>query len=169
MSDWKLVPVEPTDEMVRAGYHARFEQASTNRIYRAMLAAAPAVSAEPVLVVEKEPDYWSRGHFYEGTKPHIDPTKVWDLPIGTKLYLHPPAPAVAWQPIETAPKDREIWLWFPTMLRGHMTVGRWEDDRYAKKPKPYWAGSVRGRVNEYRDNPPTLWQPLPTQPNGGAE
>lgn len=46
--------------------------------------------AEPVLVVEKEPDYMSRGHFYEGSKPFIDPTEVWKLPIGTKLYTHPP-------------------------------------------------------------------------------
>ena len=45
---------------------------------------------EPVLVVEKEPDYMSRGHFYEGSKPFIDPTLVWKLPIGTKLYTHPP-------------------------------------------------------------------------------
>ena len=45
---------------------------------------------EPVLVVEKEPDYMSRGHFYTGTKPHIDPTKIWSLPIGTKLYTIPP-------------------------------------------------------------------------------
>ena len=44
--------------------------------------------AEPVLVVEKEPDYMSRGHFYEGSKPFIDPTEVWKLPIGTKLYTH---------------------------------------------------------------------------------
>jgi hypothetical protein len=46
--------------------------------------------AEPVLVVEKEPDYMSRGHFYEGSKPFIDPTEVWKLPIGTKLYTRPP-------------------------------------------------------------------------------
>jgi hypothetical protein len=46
--------------------------------------------AEPVLVVEKEPDYMSRGHFYEGSKPFIDPTLVWKLPIGTKLYTAPP-------------------------------------------------------------------------------
>jgi hypothetical protein len=44
---------------------------------------------EPVLVVEKEPDYWSGGHFYKGDKPHIDPTKVWGLQIGTKLYTAP--------------------------------------------------------------------------------
>ena len=52
------------------------------------LLAQPA--QEPVLVVEKEPDYMSRGHFYTGTKPHIDPTKIWSLPIGTKLYTIPP-------------------------------------------------------------------------------
>jgi hypothetical protein len=45
---------------------------------------------EPVLVVEREPDYWSGGHFHEGSRSHIDPTKVWGLPIGTKLYTTPP-------------------------------------------------------------------------------
>jgi hypothetical protein len=44
---------------------------------------------EPVLIIERKPDYWSRGHFYEGSKPHIDPTKVQALPIGTKLYAAP--------------------------------------------------------------------------------
>ena len=44
---------------------------------------------EPVLIVEKEPDYWSGGHFHEGSKPHIKPTKVWCLPIGTKLFTRP--------------------------------------------------------------------------------
>ena len=48
----------------------------------------------PVLTVECEPDYWSGGHYYEGTKPHIAPTAVWKLPIGTKLYTAPPAPSV---------------------------------------------------------------------------
>jgi hypothetical protein len=45
----------------------------------------------PVLTVECEPDYWSGGHYHEGTKPHIDPTAVWGLPIGTKLYTAPVA------------------------------------------------------------------------------
>ena len=53
----------------------------------AQLAAIRA--QEPVLVVEKEPDYWSGGHFHEGSKPHIKPTKVWCLPIGTQLFTHP--------------------------------------------------------------------------------
>ena len=55
--------------------------------------AQQPTTGEPVLTVEKEPDYWSSGHFYEGNKPHINPTKVWHLPIGTKLYTHP-APSV---------------------------------------------------------------------------
>ncbi len=46
-------------------------------------------ATKPVLVVEKEPDYWSGGHFHEGSKPHIKPTKVWSLPIGTQLFTSP--------------------------------------------------------------------------------
>lgn len=41
----------------------------------------------PVLTVECEPGYWSRGHYHEGTKPYIAPTAVWKLPIGTNLYI----------------------------------------------------------------------------------
>jgi len=48
-----------------------------------------APEPEPVLVVETEPGYWSRGHYCEGTKSYIDPTKVWGLPVGTKLYTDP--------------------------------------------------------------------------------
>lgn len=53
-----------------------------------------APEPEPVLVVETEPGYWTRGHYCEGTKSYIDPTKVWGLPVGTKLYTAPPAPSV---------------------------------------------------------------------------
>jgi hypothetical protein len=57
-----------------------------------LLADAPEQpTSVPVLTVECEPDYWSGGHYYEGTKPHIAPTAVWKLPIGTKLYTSPPA------------------------------------------------------------------------------
>ena len=61
-----------------------------------------APEAEPVLVVETEPGYWNRGHYCEGTKSYIDPTKVWGLPVGTKLYTAPPAPSVP----ETEPVAR---------------------------------------------------------------
>lgn len=69
---------------------------------REALEAAPpptAVVQEPVLVVEREPSYTNRGHFYIGDKPHIDPTKVWKLPIGTKLYT---APQPSCQPLTDA-------------------------------------------------------------------
>ncbi len=56
----------------------------------------------PVLTVECEPDYWSGGHYYEGTKPHIAPTAVWKLPIGTKLYTAPPAPSVPDEQLQAA-------------------------------------------------------------------
>ena len=55
-----------------------------------------SLTPEPVLTVEKEPDYWSGGHFHKGDKPHINPMKVWSLPIGTKLYTTP-QPAQATQ------------------------------------------------------------------------
>jgi hypothetical protein len=74
-------------------------------------ALAQEEQAEPVLVVEKEPDYMSRGHFYEGSKPFIDPTLVWKLPIGTKLYTHPPRRE--WQGLT----DDEISALFPLSLR----------------------------------------------------
>jgi len=79
-----------------AGYrperHAEMD-ADVAKIAKAITAVKAVLAQEeqePVLVVEKEPDYMSRGHFYEGSKPFIDPTEVWKLPIGTKLYAHPP-------------------------------------------------------------------------------
>ena len=83
--------------------HAELERckqvcAATAEGWRVDAALAEPVQ-EPVLVVEKEPDYWSRGHFHQGSKPHIDPTKVWNLPIGAKLYTAPPQrkPLAEWQ------------------------------------------------------------------------
>lgn len=52
---------------------------------------APPADMVHVLTVEREPDYWSRGHFYEGTRSFIDPAKVRRLPIGTKLFAAAPA------------------------------------------------------------------------------
>ena len=45
---------------------------------------------ELVEAPEVEPDYWSGGHYYEGSKSHINPLEVWKLPVGTKLYTSPP-------------------------------------------------------------------------------
>jgi hypothetical protein len=70
-------------------YHALRSKTIDSAI-TALRAALAQEEQEPVLVVEKEPDYTNRGHFYEGSKPFIDPTKVWKLPLGTKLYTTPP-------------------------------------------------------------------------------
>lgn len=102
------------DSQAVAGYHLNgeletwegFPEVEEARVaittLREALEAAPqpaAVEQEPVLVVEREPSYMDRGHFYKGVKPHIDPTKVWKLPIGTKLYT---APQPARQPLPPA-------------------------------------------------------------------
>ena len=47
--------------------------------------------AVPVAVVVTEPDYWSSGHFYKGSRPYIKNSDIAKLPIGTKLYTAPPA------------------------------------------------------------------------------
>jgi len=69
-----------------------------------------------------------------------------------------------WQPIETAPKDgTSIILYEPN--RKKVQIGKWDNDRWAKKPRPYWA-----MVSGYSDKtyermfPPTHWQPLPPSP-----
>ena len=38
---WKLVPIEPTHEMFRAGYNELEQSESIDKIYKAMLEAAP--------------------------------------------------------------------------------------------------------------------------------
>jgi hypothetical protein len=44
--DSKVVPLEPTEAMLMAGYYPNFEMAKRREMYQAMLAAAP-VSAPP--------------------------------------------------------------------------------------------------------------------------
>ena len=76
---------------------------------------------------------------------------------------------VAWQPIETAPKDGELLGWFPfyapAAVGGIVCVMRWYDDKHAKNPKPHWqgAGWVWG-VRDQRKKQPTHWMPLPDPP-----
>jgi hypothetical protein len=69
-----------------------------------------------------------------------------------------------WQPIETAPKNRDVLLFCP---RRGIVCGEWNTDRYAKNPRPYWSND-RERMfgtRETRDDQPTHWQPLPLPPN----
>lgn len=73
-----------------------------------------------------------------------------------------------WQPIETAPRDGTSFIAFrPTMWggKGHIGPTSWVDDRYAKKPRPFWQ-SVEHWIGilEDRQHPPTHWQPIPAAP-----
>lgn len=64
-----------------------------------------------------------------------------------------------WQPIETAPKNRSILLWFPGIYNGMFSVGEWDKNEFAKKPRPYWSCQLERifGVQTIRDNQPTHW------------
>lgn len=44
---------------------------------------------EPVARVAKAPDYWNRGHFYEGSEHVLEAmADLSKLPLGTELFTH---------------------------------------------------------------------------------
>jgi hypothetical protein len=68
-----------------------------------------------------------------------------------------------WMPMEAAPKDIRVLM---LLGNNYVTIGKWSDDSYAKKPKPYWStdwGMVFGKLAE-RNNQPKAWMPLPEPP-----
>ena len=69
-----------------------------------------------------------------------------------------------WRPIETAPKDGTRII----LLMGNLgvQVGRWETQKYNKKPVPYWTCDIEALlgIGSMRDNQPTHWRPLPIPP-----
>jgi hypothetical protein len=73
-----------------------------------------------------------------------------------------------WQPMESAPKDGEILLLTeettPTGKRRRVEMGRCNDDRHARKPKPFWEQISRRHLGLVfmRKNPPIAWMPLPS-------
>lgn len=72
-----------------------------------------------------------------------------------------------WQPIDTAPKDGEkILLYVPNIKfpqYSKISIGKWDNDKYVKKPRPYWDyGELR--VTDMRNKQPTHWMPLPEPP-----
>jgi len=100
----------------------KFAQEATDKL---------TAEAQPVLVVEKEPDYWIGGHHHEGTRPHIDWFKIQKLPIGTKLYTAPPAaqPAEAQMTAPTAAAVPD----YPQKIRDLLNVQRDEvGDEYMR-------------------------------------
>lgn len=83
------------------------------------------------------------------------------------------ADAAAWRPIETAPRDKEIVLFYPKAFGsdGGIHKGRWDCDQYRKMPKPYWRGSYSDcwGVIHARKNPPTHWRPVYAPPEGEVQ
>jgi hypothetical protein len=67
-----------------------------------------------------------------------------------------------WQPIETAPKDRRILLYWNDII----VCGHFDDDRYANKPRPYWSNDLKMTFSatQVRRNPPSHWMELPEAP-----
>jgi hypothetical protein len=43
-----------------------------------------------------------------------------------------------WQPMETAPKDRDILLLYQSGDERRFTVGKWNTDAKGANPRPYW-------------------------------
>lgn len=77
------------------------------------------------------------------------------------------AQAPAWQPIEMAPKDgTKVLVWFSELYGGMVDVALWSEDKFAKKPRPYWSGIAERiyGVRAFREGAPTHWMPLPAAP-----
>lgn len=76
------------------------------------------------------------------------------------LTAGPALPAeTAWQEIATAPLDLDVLLFTP---RSGVVRGRWDDDRHARRPKPFWTNDqvqLWGRADTRADQP-THWAPL---------
>lgn len=74
-----------------------------------------------------------------------------------------------WQPIETAPKDgRLVQVWPPTYT-GTLSCARWNEDKYARKPRPYWDRVDAFSTTTSRDRQPTHWMPIPAAPGPEKE
>ena len=64
-----------------------------------------------------------------------------------------------WSPIDTAPLNKRILLAYSD---GRVTIGKWDDDRFSKRPKPFWnmVDSFMG-IRWMRDNSPIAWLGIP--------
>lgn len=72
-----------------------------------------------------------------------------------------------WRTIDSAPKTGESILVYPATWGGkNAAIARWDDNKYAKKPRPFWKRDDDfGRVSYSRQTPPTHWMPLPDPPS----
>ncbi len=76
-----------------------------------------------------------------------------------------PSAANQWQPIETAPMDGTYVVVWPPSYTGVTSCAKWDNDEYAKKPRPYWY-RTDAQTNRSRELTPTHWmridQPVQT-------
>lgn len=75
---------------------------------------------------------------------------------------------IDWKPIETAPNDRRVLLFFPEHPEwARVQGGKWSDDRYAKRPRPRWDADKDYLLGMRwtRENPPTHWADI-NEPDG---
>lgn len=75
---------------------------------------------------------------------------------------------MSWQPIETAPMNRRILLWWRTCREPH--IGQWDiDEEYDQRPKS-WKSPEEGWRNcgdqciPRNQSDCTHWMPLPSPP-----
>ena len=64
-----------------------------------------------------------------------------------------------WQPIDTAPKNIVLLLRGPSWV----SCGKWDADKYARRPKPFWNSDLAGKsfgLRWQRENQPTHWVKL---------
>lgn len=73
-----------------------------------------------------------------------------------------------WTPISEAPKNKRVLLYRPTALDwSKIVVGKFDDDKYARRPRPYWTHDqemLEGK-NRTRSNQPTHFMELPEPPD----
>lgn len=90
------------------------------------------------------------------------PLMVADAVRGKARELLAAADAAAWQPIETAPKDKQVLI----LRAGRVSIGWFNDTRYDRNPSPYWGGyDAAHYIRWARKTHPTHWQPLPPPPS----
>lgn len=133
-SGWKLVPVEPTTEMVIAAYSAQGEATSSacESIYRAMLAAVPAAPAAQALTDGDTLWLWRNGdhflafrHLYPCYSPGGDPMTLGE-PFGRAEFrssFDRAAPAAAEQ-ASAVQAVNALNTWRPVRLEFGVTMHR---------------------------------------------
>lgn len=70
-----------------------------------------------------------------------------------------------WQPIETAPRDGTYVLVYPPIWGGPTcSIAQFDNDGFARKPRPFWYRIDADSQTRSREKPPTHWQPMPAPP-----